>query len=162
MAAKAELNEQGFATLKPGDPVGTSEWVKVTQQLLDKFGAATLDDDPMHLDPNWARETGPFGTTVAFGFWTMSIITHLLHSAMDTAPARTPSAEGYYLNYGIDRLRFIEPVPVGSRVRGVFVVKHVRTDARSRILVTFGVTVEIEGLDRPALVADWLGIWIRP
>lgn len=162
MTETSGLNEEGFSTLAAGDAIGTSDWVTVDQRLLDQFGSATLDDDPMHLDPEWARETGPFGTTVAFGFWTMSLLTHLLHSAMKTAPARTPSAEGYYLNYGIDRLRFIEPVPVGSRVRGAFVVKDVRTDARNRILVTFGVTVEIEGLDRPALVADWLGIWVRP
>jgi acyl dehydratase len=162
MADQAALNEGGFASLAAGDLIGTSDWVVVEQRLLDLFGAATLDDDPMHLDPEWARDTGPFGTTVAFGFWTMSLLTHLLHSAMNTAPARTPSAEGYYLNYGIDRLRLIEPVPINSRIRATFVVNNVRADPRNRILVTFGVTIEIEGNERPALVADWLGIWVRP
>jgi acyl dehydratase len=89
MTDPSGLNEEGFAALAAGDVVGTSEWVTVDQRLLDQFGSATLDDDPMHLDPEWARETGPFGTTVAFGFWTMSLLTHLLHSAMKTAPVCT-------------------------------------------------------------------------
>lgn len=156
------LTEQGFSLHKPGDVIGYSHWVVVDQQLIDQFGIATIDDDPMHLDPQWAKDTGPYGGTIAFGFWTMSMLTHLFHSASGTEPARIPAREGYYLNYGIDRLRLITPVPVGGRIRGHFGVGDVRIDEKQRIIVTFDVTIEIEGEERPALVGKWLAIWVRP
>lgn len=150
-----------FAGLQVGQDLGVSAWVPVDQQMIDRFGAATLDPDPMHVDPLWARQQGPFGHTIAFGFLTMSLLTHLLHSALNTDSARDPSNEGYYLNYGFDRLRLIATVPVGSRIRGRFKVLDVR-DSDGRIIVKFGVEVEIEGGNQPALVGEWLGIWIPP
>lgn len=156
------LTEQGWSALKIGDEIGYSNWLTVDQQLLDQFGSATLDDDPMHLDPEWAKETGPFGGTIAFGFWTMSTLTHFFHEASGTVASRVPSKEGYYLNYGMDRLRLITPVPVGSRIRGHFKVANVRKDEKNRTLVTFDAKIEIEGAERPALVAKWLSIWVRP
>lgn len=156
------LTEKGFSVLRPGDEIGYSHWVSVDQSLIDHFGIATIDDDPMHLDPTWACDIGPFGGTIAFGFWTISMLTHLFHSASGTEPARIPAREGYYLNYGIDRLRLISPVPVGGRIRGHFTVADVRTDEKGRTIVTFSVTIEVEGGERPALVAHWLAIWVRP
>mgnify|MGYP000851024402 FL=1 len=151
-----------FESMQPGTVVGTSGWLTVDQPLIDRFGAATLDPDPMHIDPEWARANGPFGGTIAFGFLTVSLLTHLLHDAMGTSPDRDAHHQGYYLNYGFDRMRLVAPVRVGSRVRGVFkLAKRIR-DERDRLVSTFDCVIEIEGEDRPALIAQWLTVWVPP
>ncbi len=151
-----------FESMQPGTVVGTSGWLTVDQPLIDRFGAATLDPDPMHIDPEWAKANGPFGGTIAFGFLTVSLLTHLLHDAMGTSPDRDAHRHGYYLNYGFDRMRLVAPVRVGSRVRGVFkLAKRIR-DERDRLVSTFDCVIEIEGEDRPALIAQWLTVWVPP
>ncbi|MFN3523790.1 MAG: MaoC family dehydratase [Phenylobacterium sp.] len=142
--------------------VGVSEWVLVDQDMVDAFGAATRDPDPMHVDPAWAAANGPFGGTIAFGFLTVSLLTHLLHSALRTQPNHEAAGQGYYLNYGFDRLRFVAPVPTGSRIRGRFTKLRQVQDEKGRWLTSFGCVVEIEGAERPALVADWLSLWVPP
>ena len=154
-------DEQVFQRMQPGSELGASPWVTVTQGMIDGFGDATLDQDPMHVDPQWAAH-GPFGHTISFGFLTMSLLTHLLHRAIGTESSSYDASDGYYLNYGFDRLRLITPVPVGSRIRGKFAVKDVRPDAAGRSVVCFDVEVEIEGKQRPALVAQWLTVWVPP
>jgi acyl dehydratase len=129
--------------------------------MIGAFGDATRDHDPMHVDPAWASR-GPFNGTIAFGFLTMSLLTHFMHSAMGTDPKRHDPSLGYYLNYGFDRMRLISPVPVGSRIRGHFRVLEVRPDAKNRSILKFGATVEIEGGERPALSAEWLSVWVPP
>lgn len=146
----------------PGQVVGTSAWITVDQAMISAFGAATLDADPMHVDPDWAANKGPFGKTVAFGFLTMSLLTHMMHDASGAGWAVEPDEHGYYLNYGFDRMRLISPVPVGARVRGRFTTLSQSVDEKGRHLVKFGVEVEIEGQDRPALVGEWLTIWVPP
>lgn len=142
--------------------IGVSDWVVVDQAMIDGFGAVTLDPDPMHIDPEWAVLNGPFGGTIAFGFLTISLLTHLIHAAMNTQPSRDAAGQGHYLNYGFDRLRLVAPVHVGARIRGRFTKLRQQQDNKGRWLTTFGCIVEIEGSDRPALVADWLSIWILP
>lgn len=130
-----------------------SDWIDVTQQDIDLFGHVTRDPDPMHTDPVWAADKGPFPTTVAFGFYTLSLVTHMSHSAgVWTDP------DAYALNYGFDRLRFVAPVPVDSRVRGRFEPGASEPRPDGSLLTRTKVTVEIEGHERPALVADWLGV----
>lgn len=90
----------------------------------------------MHVDPDWAA-TRPFGQTIAFGFLTMSLLSHLLNQATGIDSSRHNSSAGYYLNYGFDRLRLVTPVPVGSRIRGRFKVADVRQDAKTRTIVKF-------------------------
>jgi acyl dehydratase len=145
-----------------GEPIGRSDWIKVSQGMIDGFGESTLDPDPMHIDPDWARRNGPFGGTIAFGFLTMSLLTRLLYSAVGTDSDRDPASQGYHLNYGFDRLRLVSPVPVDGRVRGAFVLKDRRRDEKARWVTTVDCTVEVEGAARPALVADWLSIWVPP
>jgi acyl dehydratase len=145
-----------------GELLGTSEWVTVTQHMIDAFGAATLDPDPMHVDPEWARSNGPFGSTIAFGFLTMSLLTHLLHLTLGVAQNRDLRMTGYYLNYGFDRLRLVAPVRCGKRIRGQFAVLDRRRDERDRVVTTFNCTVEIEGEERPALSGQWLTVWVPP
>jgi acyl dehydratase len=148
-------------SLTAGEEIAPSPWLTISQSMIDQFGAATLDPDPMHIDPAWAQASGPFGGTIAFGFLTISLLTHLLHKALGTDPNHDAS-QGYYLNYGFDRLRLVSPVPVGSRVRGIFRVKQRIEDERGRQVTTFDVTVEIEHAARPALVAQWLAVWVPP
>ncbi|GIK49481.1 MAG: nodulation protein NodN [Alphaproteobacteria bacterium] len=151
-----------FGELKPGSEIGVSHWVEITQRMIDGFGEVTLDADPMHIDPEWARTKGPFGHTVAFGFLTMSLLTNLLHDAMRTDSAREPAEHGYYLNYGFDRLRLVAPVPVNARVRGRFVLLARERDEKNRFVSRVHVTIEVEGSDRPALIAEWLTMWVPP
>jgi len=153
---------ESLDSLQPGDMVGTSQWVTVDQGMIDGFGASTLDPDPMHIDPEWAKKNGPFGGTIAFGFLTISLLTHLLHNALGSSPDHDPNKNGYYLNYGFDRLRLVSPVRVGTRIRGVFRMASRVRDERQRLVTTFDSTIEIEGEERPALIATWLTVWVPP
>ena len=152
-APRAALEE---LDLEERGPIGTSPWITITQEDIDLFGKVTRDPDPMHIDPDWCREKGPFPTTIAYGFLSLSLITHMSHEAREWA-------EGTYaLNYGFNKVRFVAPVPVGARVRGHF--NFVSGEAREdgSILTTTDVTVEIEGEKRPAITAEWLGVFYPP
>jgi acyl dehydratase len=155
------VTSRTFHSFEPGQELGTSEWLTVTQEMISKFGDATIDQDPMHVDPAWAAK-GPFGHTIAFGFLTMSLLTHLMHRVQGTDSSRYDPAQGYYLNYGFDRVRLVAPVPVDSRIRATFKVNEIRPDAQGRSIVKFGVEVHVEGGERVALVAEWLTCWVPP
>lgn len=136
--------------------MGASEWLTVTQDHINRFADATLDQDPMHVDPEWCRAHGPFETTIAFGFLSLSLITHFSHQAR-------PWTEGSYaLNYGLDKVRFVAPVPVGSRIRGVFLFLGADHRPDGGWLTRTQVTVEIEGSTKPAVAAEWLGVVYPP
>jgi acyl dehydratase len=140
-----------------------SDWVVVTQELIDGFARYTLDPDPFHIDPTWAKTNSPYGDTIAFGFLTMSLLTHLMDSAQGEQARDTaadPAIHGHYLNYGFNRLRLISPVKVNNRVRGHFTVKNVEADDKGRNIVTFDCKIEIESELRPALIAEWLAVWV--
>ena len=143
-----------------GSELGVSDWVTITQDMIRAFGAATLDHDPMHDDPVWAKEQGPFGTTIAYGFQTVGLLTHLMRNALGEGYTMEPSKEGYPLNYGFDRLRLVAPVPVNSRIRGRFTLADRSVDEKGRIVQRVSAIVEIEGHDRPALAAEWLSVWV--
>lgn len=145
----------------PEEPEKISDWVRVTQEMIDEFGRCTLDPDPMHVDPEWAA-AGPFGTTISFGFLTISLLSRLMRAALGTPHARDLSVAGYYLNYGFERLRLVSPVRVDSRIRGRFRVIERKRDEQGRELSTFHCVVEIEGEERPAMVADWISLWVPP
>lgn len=137
-----------------------SDWLSVTQKMIDAFASATLDSDPMHDDPEWAGGNSPFGATIAYGFQTISLLSYLLKDACAGRENLSTSALGSSLNYGFDRLHLVAPVPVGSRIRGRFVLKDRTLDEKGRTMTTMASVVEIEGQERPALVADWLGVWV--
>lgn len=152
-----------FHRFTPGMDLGSSRWISVTQSMIDKFGESTLDDDPMHIDPVWAEKNSPFGKTVAFGFLTISLLTHLMvHHVLGSDSSRHDAADGIYLNYGFDRLRLVAPVPTGSQIRGHFSVLDVRPDAKGRSIIKFGVTLECDQSERPVLVGEWLSCWVPP
>ncbi len=161
--ATRRSDAEQFQRFKAGEDIGFSEWLTVTQQMIDRFGEATLDPDPMHIDPVWAKSEGPYGGTIAFGFLTASLLTYLLRSTMAWDAERSHASHGYYMNYGFDRMRLVSPVPVGCRVRGRFRVLDVRApDEAGRVVVKIDAVVEVEGQDRPAAVAEWLTVWIPP
>lgn len=143
-----------------GSDLGKSPWVTVDQQMITNFGETTLDPDPMHINPAWSKENSPYGETIAFGFLTSSLLTHLLYGALSMNLVEDVSKQGYVMNYGMDYLRFISPVPVNSRIRGHFKVLHNGVDKKGRNIVKFGCEINIEGVEKPALIAEWLGILI--
>jgi acyl dehydratase len=131
-----------------GQEVGASDWVRVTQDHIDQFAQATGDAQWIHVDPQRAA-AGPFGTTVAHGFLTLSLLSRLFASAIAFADVRMS------LNYGLDRVRFPSPVPVGSRLRAVCVLKsYDAIDGGAQVTLT--VTLEREGGAKPACVAEWV------
>jgi acyl dehydratase len=143
-----------------GQHIGTSDWFTIDQRRIDAFAEATADPDPMHIDPAWCAANSPFKTTIAFGFLTTSLLTHLSHQALGWVSTTNAYEGGYALNYGFDRLRLVEPVPVNSRIRAHFTLIEYTEERPGEARSKFGVTVEIEGRSRPALVAEWLGFWV--
>jgi acyl dehydratase len=138
-----------------GSDEGTGDWFQVTQDQIDQFADVTHDHQFIHVDPERAKTT-PFGTTIAHGFLTLSMLTHLAAGA-STAPRDPARAEGMMMgvNYGFNRVRFISPVKVGSRIRARAVTTNVELKGNAvEIVRTF--TVEIEGEEKPALVAEWI------
>ena len=135
-----------------GREVGTSGWLTLDQARIDAFAEATEDRQFIHVDPQAAAQT-PFGGTIAHGFLSLSMLSRMAAEAI-----LVPDSAKMVVNYGLDRVRFLAPVRSGKRVRGRFVLNGVEEKAPGQILLRHGVTVEIEGEDRPALVAEWLGL----
>ena len=135
-----------------GREVGVSRWFEVTQARIDAFADCTEDWQFIHVDPDKAAAT-PFGGTIAHGFLTLSLASAMSYDAV--APL-----EGVAMgvNYGFDKLRFLAPVPAGSRVRGRFKLLSAEDKGGGRWLLKHELTVEIEGGDKPALIAEWLGM----
>ncbi len=134
-----------------GEVVGTSGWVEITQERVNKFAEATGDFQFIHIDPEKAALT-PFGGTIAHGFLTLSLIPLL------TMESDCPRAEGIKMgvNYGGNRTRFLAPVRVGKRVRGVFKLLAMEEKRPGQWQQTMEITVEIEGEDKPALMCEWV------
>ncbi len=133
-----------------GKETGVSEWVLIEQSMIDGFADLTRDWQYIHVDPEKARST-PFGGTIAHGFMSLSFLSCFAASA---ALAVKGTVMG--INYGFDKVRLLSPVAEGSRVRGRFVLKQVKERSLGQHVFTYEVTVETEGGDKPALVADWL------
>ncbi|MEN8042144.1 MAG: MaoC family dehydratase [Actinomycetota bacterium] len=137
-----------------GQETGRSDWFTIDQDRINLFAEATMDHQWIHVDPEAAAQ-GPFGATIAHGFLTQSLLSFLTLESM-----LLPDGAMMYVNYGSDKVRFINPVKVDSRVRTVSVLKDVREKAPGQILITNAVTVEIEGEDKPALIAELLTLAI--
>jgi acyl dehydratase len=154
------MEKEPLLTMPEGQLIGVSDWVLIEQPMIDTFGAVTRDPDPLHTDPDWAVANGPFGSTTAYGFLTLSLLSHLLRQLLDHDLRLV--GKGIFLNYGFERVRLVTPVRVNSRIRGRFVSGGVRADKGGRMVKTIHATVEIEGEERPALVAEWLSAWVPP
>ncbi|MGJ4962913.1 MaoC family dehydratase [Bradyrhizobium oligotrophicum] len=135
-----------------GQEIGVSSWHVLDQKRIDTYADVIEDHQFIHVDPEKAKGT-PFGTTIAHGFLTMSLLSVMSYEVM---PAVEGTAMG--VNYGFDKLRFISPVKSGKRVRGRFVLVEATLRKPKELQSRTHVTVEIEGEDKPALVADWIGL----
>jgi len=132
-----------------GQELGVSKWFPVDQARIDAFAECIEDFQFIHVNPELAKAT-PIGSTVAHGFLTLSLLSAMAYDAMEAPEAK------FGLNYGFDKVRFLNFVRSGSRVRGHFVLKDLIEKRPGQWQATFGVTVEIEGGSKPALSADWL------
>jgi acyl dehydratase len=139
---------------KIGTETGVSRWFDITQARIDAFAGITEDLQFIHIDPVAAKAT-PFGGTIAHGFLTMSMLSAIAYDAL-------PRIEGLAMgvNYGFDKVRFVAPVRAGSRIRGRFKLESVTQRSATEYLGRNTVTVEIEGGSKPALVAEWLSIYV--
>jgi acyl dehydratase len=135
-----------------GKETGVSSWLTVDQARIDAFADATEDRQFIHIDPVAAAQT-PFGGTIAHGFLTLSLLSRMGAEAM-----LIPEGPRMAVNYGLDRVRFLAPVKSGKRVRGRFVLDSVEEKAPGQVLMRHTVTVEVEGEEKPALTAQWLGL----
>jgi len=136
-----------------GKEVGVSSWHLVDQTRIDDFADVIEDHQFIHIDPERAKRETPFGSTVAHGFLTMSLLSIMSYEVMPVIEGTTMG-----VNYGFDKLRFISPVRAGSRVRGRFVLAEAKLRKEKELQSRTNVTIEIEGEGKPALVADWLGL----
>ena len=137
---------------KVGQPIGVSEWIDVPQDRIGAFADATDDHQFIHVDPAAAAAAG-FGGTIAHGFLTLSLLSRMAADAM-----LIPDTARMAVNYGLDRVRFLAPVKSGKRVRGHFTLEGADEKAPGQLLLKHQVTVEIEGEEKPALTAQWLGL----
>jgi acyl dehydratase len=135
-----------------GSEVGVSSWLVMDQARINAFADATEDRQFIHVDAEAAGKT-PFGGTIAHGFLTLSLLSRMAVEAM-----LVPEGIRMAVNYGLDRVRFLAPVKSGKRVRGRFTLDSVEEEAPGQWLLRHTVTVEIEGEDKPALTAAWLGL----
>jgi acyl dehydratase len=129
-----------------------STWFEMGQNRIDAFAETTEDWQFIHVDAEAASQT-PFGGTIAHGFLTLSLMSAMANDVMPV-----PEGVGMAVNYGLDRLRFLSPVPSGSRVRGRFKLLSVEDKGGGRWLIRHEASVEIEGVEKPALAAEWLGM----
>lgn len=141
-------------TARVGTEIGVSDWITVDQPTIDAFADVTQDRYFLHVDPLRAAAT-PFNGTIAHGCLTLSLLPVMSYQVC-------PFVEGarYPLNYGFNRLRFVAPVPAGSRVRGHFVLRRAQAIVAAQRELHYDVTVEIDGALRPALVAEWLARFV--
>lgn len=139
-----------FLALK-GQEMGVSRWFDITQERIDAFADVTEDQQFIHTDPK-AAAASPFGGTIAHGFLTVSLLSAMTYDAVPVVDGTKMS-----VNYGFNKLRFLSPVRVGSRIRARFVLKSCDTSRPGEITTITDVTVEIDGEDKPALIAEWIG-----
>jgi acyl dehydratase len=134
-----------------GQEIGVSDWHEITQSQIDQFAEVSGDHQWIHIDQDRARRESPYGTTIAHGFLTVSMLSQLINEAVNI--------DGDFklrVNYGFNRLRFTGAVPSGSRIRGRFTLQSIK-DVDGGVEITWLSTVDVEGRDKPALVAEWLG-----
>ena len=131
----------------------TSSWFEITQDMIDRYADAIGDHQFIHVDPVRAKAETPFGGTIAHGFLTLSLLSAMAYEVLPTA---NETAMG--INYGFDKIRFLAPVPAGKRVRAHFRLLECGERKPGELLSRYDVTVEIEGFETPALVANWLGL----
>ena len=135
-----------------GQELGVSEWIEISQDRIDKFAEATGDHQWIHINVERAKKELPGGTTIAHGFLTLSLLPQINGEIYKLEGVK------HGLNYGTDRVRFTSPVPAGSKVRGNYRLKSVSDVKNNGLKVVGETTIEIDGEERPACIAETIGI----
>jgi acyl dehydratase len=148
MSASTILSVESLRS-RVGDEVAVSDWLEVTQAHIDEFAEATGDRQWIHVDPERAARESPYGRTIAHGFLTLSLLAHLYQETI------TVTGLSMGINYGFNRVRFTGPVPSGARIRAHFRLAAL-DEIPKGVQMTWDVSVECEGADKPVLVAEWL------
>jgi len=145
---------QSLAALREqiGQEIAVSDWFEVTQERITQFAEATEDRQWIHVDAARAAVESPFKTTIAQGFLTLSLVSVLAWRSMTLGGIRLA------INYGVNRVRFVSPVPAGSRIRGRFAPVAV-DEVGNGVQVTWGVTIQREGGERPCCIAEWVVLY---
>ncbi len=137
-----------------GKEIGISPWHEITQSMIDAFADVTKDHNFIHVDTERAAAT-PFGGTIAHGFLTLSMLSVFAYQALARLDGRKMG-----VNFGFEKVRFVNPVPAGKRIRARFTLDHLKIRPSGYVEMTYGVTVDIEGSVKPALTAEWKTIAI--
>ena len=137
-----------------GQETGVSEWLEITQERINQFADATNDHQFIHVDPEMAKAT-PWGTTIAHGYLTLSLLTYLQADI-----GYMPEGLQMAINYGADKVRFMEAVPVNSKIRARNVLTDVQYKRNGRWLLKTTCTIEIEGKDKPAAIVEALAMYV--
>jgi acyl dehydratase len=148
IATLAEINA------RIGTEIGTSDWITLDQPRIDAFAEVTEDRQYIHVDPEAAAQSA-FGGTVAHGFLTLSLLSRFAADVMLVPPELKMA-----VNYGFNNIRFLAPVPVGARVRGIFRLTNIEEKGPGKLLMHHNVMVDIDVTEKPALTADWLGLLV--
>jgi acyl dehydratase len=133
-----------------GQEVGVGDWFEVTQGLIDSFADLTRDRQWIHVDPARAQLESPYGTTIAHGFLTLALVSHLHGEAVQVRCGFSRA-----INYGLNRVRFPAAVPAGARIRAHSTLQSIQ-EVRDGVQLVWGLTIEVEGQEKPALAAEWL------
>lgn len=138
---------------KIGQELGVSDWAEMSQDRISQFADVTEDHQFIHIDAEKAKMFTPFGGTIAHGFLTLSMLSRFAETGL-------PSVEGAKMgmNYGLNKVRFLTPVPSGAKIRGRFTLSSAEEKNPGQLLLCHTVTVEIEGVTKPAAVAEWLSL----
>ena len=140
---------------KIGNELGKSSWFLIDQGMIDKFASLTMDSQFIHIDPERAKLETPFGSTIAHGFLILSLSTKFALEALES-----PKNEKMSINYGFNKIRFINPVRCNDLVRGVFILKDIKQRSAKEILFHYELSTEIKNKKKPALICEWLGLSI--
>jgi acyl dehydratase len=152
MEGPAKTMSREELSARVGTELGVSEWFTLDQDTIDRFAELTQDTYFIHVDPERAKTQSPFGGTIAHGFLTLSMLSVMAYQACPLVADSKTS-----VNYGFNRLRFVSPVPSGSRIRGRFVLKSFDVHPSGRWQAIYDVKVEIDGQPKPAIIAEWIG-----
>jgi acyl dehydratase len=139
-----------------GQEVAVTDWFTITQERIQQFADATLDHQWIHVDADRARRESPFGAPIAHGFLTLSLLPHFMHEAMQIKQGIRMG-----VNYGLNRVRFVSPVRVGSNIRARIVLQSLKDVPPDAMEAIFNATVEVEGGEKPCCVAEWVVRYYR-
>ena len=134
-----------------GQEIAVTDWFNIAQERIQQFADATLDHQWIHVDVERARRESPFKAPIAHGFLTLSLLSHLMHEALEIKQGLRLA-----VNYGLNRVRFISPVRVGSNIRARMALQSLKDVPPNGMEVIFNATVEVEGGDKPCCVAEWV------